>query len=224
PPPMAGFFEFSLMRVRGDIDQKVLSELFHQYINVEEDFIKALFVGGETQMGRVFVHEPALSVENALHVLDFERASEVVRTASHRAVGLCYCRHKQQHLGRACDAPMEICMTFGLTAASLVRHGVARRVEAEECLDLLQGARDRGLVQFGENVREEVNFLCNCCRCCCEAMVAARRFGMLHPVHWRQWGWSRRRIPFGPRGKRQGRTRSAASAAGSACGPVRPGR
>ncbi|MBT8361788.1 MAG: (Fe-S)-binding protein, partial [Deltaproteobacteria bacterium] len=27
PPPMAGFFEFSLMRVRQDIDQKVLSEL-----------------------------------------------------------------------------------------------------------------------------------------------------------------------------------------------------
>ena len=28
PPPMAGFFEFSLMRVRHDIDQKTLSELF----------------------------------------------------------------------------------------------------------------------------------------------------------------------------------------------------
>jgi hypothetical protein len=27
PPPMAGFFEFSMMRVRGDIDQKALSEL-----------------------------------------------------------------------------------------------------------------------------------------------------------------------------------------------------
>jgi len=30
PPPMAGFFEFSLMRVRHDIDQTVLSELFYQ--------------------------------------------------------------------------------------------------------------------------------------------------------------------------------------------------
>jgi len=37
PPPMAGFFEFSLMRVRDDIDQKALSELFYQYLNVEED-------------------------------------------------------------------------------------------------------------------------------------------------------------------------------------------
>lgn len=45
PPPMIGFFEFSLMRTRGDIDQKYLSELFYQYINVEEDFIKDLFLG-----------------------------------------------------------------------------------------------------------------------------------------------------------------------------------
>ena len=56
PPPMAGFFEFSLMRVRDDIDQKVLSELYHQYINVEYDFIKNLFIDGETRLGRVFVH------------------------------------------------------------------------------------------------------------------------------------------------------------------------
>jgi len=34
PPPMAGFFEFSMMRLRGDIDQKVLAELFYQYINI----------------------------------------------------------------------------------------------------------------------------------------------------------------------------------------------
>ena len=64
PPPMAGFFEFSLMRIRNDIDQKVLSELFYQYLNVEDDFIKELFVKGETKLGRVFVHEPIFSSNN----------------------------------------------------------------------------------------------------------------------------------------------------------------
>ena len=78
---------------------------------------------------------------------------------------------------------MHICMTFGGTAASLVRHGHARRADAAEGLDLLQQARDRHLVQFGENVRTEVAFICNCCGCCCEAMIAARRFGSLRPVH-----------------------------------------
>ena len=183
PPPMAGFFEFSMMRLRDDIDQKVLAELFYQYLNVEEDFIKALFTHGETQLGRVFVNEPALAPKLSLHVLEYERASHVIRSASHRAVGLCYCRHKMHHLGWACDAPLDICMTFNGAAESLIKHGIARSVDTSEGLDLLQQAYDRNLVQFGENVREEVSFICNCCGCCCEAMLAAKRFGMLHPVH-----------------------------------------
>jgi NAD-dependent dihydropyrimidine dehydrogenase PreA subunit len=183
PPPMAGFFEFSLMRVRGELDQKTLSELFHQYLNVEEEFIKALFGAGETRLGRTFVQEPAIPPEHALQVLDYERASEVVRTASHIGVGMCYCRHKMEHLGRACDAPMEICMTFNGCAESLIRHGTARRIEAPECLDLLRLAYERGLVQFGDNVRDRVAFLCNCCGCCCEALTAARRFAVLQPIH-----------------------------------------
>jgi ferredoxin len=183
PPPMAGFFEFSLMRIRDDIDQKALAELFYQYLNVEEDFIKNLFVDGETHLGRTYVHEPVLSSDNALHVLDYERASEVIKTATHRAVGMCYCRHKMEHKGRACDAPMNICMTFNSSAASLSKHGHARLVDTVECLDLLQQAYDHNLVQFGENVREGVNFICNCCGCCCEAMLAAQRFAYLHPIH-----------------------------------------
>jgi len=183
PPPMAGFFEFSLMRVRGDIDQKVLSELFHEYLNVEEDFVRELFTVGETQLGRTFVHEPALSSENALHVLDYERATEVIKTATHRGVGICYCRHKMEHLGKDCSAPKEICMTFSNTAASLVRHGHARKVDEQECLDLLDEAYENNLVQFGENVRKNVSFICNCCGCCCEAMIAARRFAIMNPVH-----------------------------------------
>jgi Na+-translocating ferredoxin:NAD+ oxidoreductase RNF subunit RnfB len=183
PPPMAGFFEFSLMRIRQDIDQKFLSELFFQYLNVEEDFIKALFATGETQLGRTFVQEPVLTADNALHVLDFERASHVIKTAKHIGIGVCYCRHKMEHLDRSCDAPMNICMTFGATAQSLTRHNIARRVDRSEAGELLEEAYGRNLVQFGENVQRRVGFICNCCGCCCEAMIAARKFGILKPVH-----------------------------------------
>ncbi len=183
PPPMAGFFEFSLMRTRKDIDQKALSELFYQYLNDEDDFIRALFTEGETQLGRVFVHEPALGKNNTLHVLDFERATEVIQSSSEMGISLCYCRHKMEHINKACSAPMDICMTFNTSAASLIRHGHARSIDKVEGMDLLHRAYDNKLVQFGENVREGVNFICNCCGCCCEAMKAAQRFAFLHPVH-----------------------------------------
>lgn len=183
PPPMAGFFEFSLMRVRNDIDQKTLSELFYQYVTVEEDFTKALFTEGNTQLGRTFVHEPILSEDNALYVLDYERATNIIETASHMGVSMCYCRHKKEHLHKNCAAPMDICMTFNNTADSLIRHGHARKVDKSEGMDLLQIAYANNLVQFGENVQKRVSFICNCCGCCCEAMNTARRFAIMNPVH-----------------------------------------
>lgn len=183
PPPMAGFFEFSMMRLRDDVDQKVLGELFYEYMNVEEDFIKALFADGDTQLGRVFVQEAVLPLDNGIQVLDYERASEVIRSASSMGVGVCYCRHKMEHVGKSCDAPQNICMTFNTTAASLIRHGFAREVDVAEGLDLLAEAQDNNLVQFGENIQQRVNFICNCCGCCCEAMIAARKFGVMNPIH-----------------------------------------
>ena len=183
PPPMAGFFEFSMMRIRSDIDQQLLSELFFEYLNVEETFVRELFTQGQTQLGRAFVNEAVLGDENALHVLDYERASEVIRSAAYRGISMCYCRHKMMHLDRVCRAPMNICMTFNTTAESLIRHGHARAVDISECHELLAKARENNLVQFGENVRQNVNFICNCCGCCCEAMIAARRFAVMQPIH-----------------------------------------
>jgi ferredoxin len=182
PPPMAGFFEFSMMRTRNDIDQKMLAELFYQYMNVDEDFIKELFVRGETKMVKVFVNESVLPEDRPVEILDYERASETIKTASHRGISLCYCRHKMLHNDRACKAPLDICMTFGSTAASLIKNGFAREVGVSEGLDQLARAHDLNLVQCAENVREDAAFICNCCGCCCEALIAARKFAFLRPV------------------------------------------
>ena len=182
PPPMAGFIEFSMMRTRGDIDQKLLAELYYQYLNVEEDFIKELFYSTETKLGRVYVQEAVLSNDSSVEILDYERASHIIKTASHIGISTCYCRHKMHHVGKGCDAPMDICMTFNNTAASLIKYEHARQVDASECLELLEVAYENNLVQCGENVRKGVNFICNCCSCCCEAMVAAKKFGVMHPV------------------------------------------
>lgn len=182
PPPMAGFFEFSMMRTQSGIDQKLLGELFHQYLNVEEDFVRELFLSTETRLGRVFVQEEVLTKDNEVHILDFERASHIINEARDIGISMCYCRHKMHHVGKECDAPMDICMTFNNTASSLIKHNYARRVDRIECTELLHKAYESNLVQCGENVRQGVTFICNCCGCCCEAMIAAKKFGMLHPV------------------------------------------
>jgi ferredoxin len=65
----------------------------------------------------------------------------------------------------------------------LIRHGHARPADDIEAMDILRCAYDANLVQFGKNVREDVNFICNCCKCCCEGMIAARRFAVFYPVN-----------------------------------------
>ena len=179
---MAGFFEFAMMRTRNDIDQKLLAELYYQYISVEEDFIKDLFYSAETKLGRIYVQEEVLTNDNKVTILDYERATHIIDEAKHIGVSMCYCRHRMQHVGKACDAPMDICMTFNGTANSLINNDFARRIDTSECKELLHKAYEHNLVQCGENVREGVNFICNCCGYCCEALVAAKKFGNLHPV------------------------------------------
>ena len=185
PPPMIGFFEFSLMRTRGDINQKYLSELFYQYINVEEDFIKELFLGMDTKLGRVFVNESVLMTEKTNHILDYERAAHIIEEADFIGVGTCFCRHKNYHLGIPCklNAPMETCLTFGNVARSLAEHGgYTRPIDKAEAKEILEMSYSYNLVQMGENVREHPAFMCNCCGCCCEALEAVRRFSPMQPI------------------------------------------
>ena len=185
PPPMAGFIEFALMRTRGDIDQKYLSELYYQYMNVEEDFIKDLFYATETKLGRVFVQEPVLTNDKMNHILDYERATHIVEEAEYIGLGLCYCRHKMSHAGHPCEinAPWDVCLTFDNVARSLAQHGdYCRLISREEALDALERSYASNLVQIGENVREHPAFICNCCGCCCEALQAARHFSPMQPV------------------------------------------
>jgi ferredoxin len=182
PPPMAGFLGYALMRVRKDISQETLSDLLYQYLNMEQEFVSALFTEGKTRFGRILVGEDEINRENVTRVLNYERASETIKSAWKIGVASCHCRQKMQHIGNACSAPMELCMTFDAVADSLIRHGTAREIDHVECLDLLQQAREQNLVQFAENVQSGVSFLCNCCGCCCEALQAARKFCSLKPV------------------------------------------
>ncbi len=175
-PTMAGFFEFSLMRLDGRFDKRLLSELYHQYINTEDAFIHTIFTL-EPSIYRAFVQEAAIGEKDRVVVLDYERASRVIDSATCITVGTCYCRHKMQHVGKACRNPQDVCLTFNKSAESLSRHGVARKIDRPEAHRILDQCIDLGLVQLGDNVQEGVNWICNCCSCCCEALVAYRKLG-----------------------------------------------
>lgn len=174
-PTMAGFFEHALMRTDGKFDRKILSELFYQYINVEEDFIKRLSKSNPGIV-RVLIQEKTISDEDKSVVLDYEKASKIIKTATCIAVGQCYCRHKRSHIGNACDNPQDTCLSFNKSAESLSKHGIAKKIDKVEAQKILDKCEDLGLVHIGDNAQNFMTFICNCCGCCCEALQAYKKF------------------------------------------------
>jgi ferredoxin len=175
-PPVVGFFEFSLMRTTDELPRKRLAEAFEAYFHGDETFARELF-GAETVIGRTLVHETALDDEMP-EVLDWERVSRAVEESEHFAVGLCFCRHKAEHLDRRCEAPMEICLSLNGGARFIAERGFGRAIERREAVDLLTRAREQGLVHISDNVRREPSWICNCCACCCEQIQAINEFDL----------------------------------------------
>jgi Pyruvate/2-oxoacid:ferredoxin oxidoreductase delta subunit len=176
-PPVVGFFEFSLMRAKDSIPKKRMAEALHAYTHGDDTFAREVF-GAETVLGRAMVHETAMANEPMPDVLDFERASTIVSQAKHHAVSLCYCRHKAEHLGEACDAPMDNCLSLNAGAEFVIRRGFGRAVSKDEALAILDASRKAGLVQIADNVQNRPTYLCNCCGCCCAQLQGINEYGL----------------------------------------------
>jgi len=176
-PPVVGFFEYSLMRAKDSIPKKRMAEALHAYTHGDPAFAREAF-GKETVVGRTLVHETELADDPLPDVLAWERASEVVGGARKWSVSLCFCRHKAEHLGERCDAPMENCLSLNGGAEFIARRGFGREIGRTEALEILARARESGLVQVADNVKSRPTFVCNCCGCCCEQLQAVSRWGL----------------------------------------------
>jgi ferredoxin len=176
-PPVVGFFEFSMMRAKDHVPKERMARALHDYKTNDRAFANEIF-GTTTVVGRATAHETAIEEADLPEVLDWEKASSLVAESKKLAVSLCYCRHKAQHLGQACDVPADICMTLEGGAGYVLRHGLGREVDTAEGLDLVAQARDLGLVHVVDNVQNRPTYLCSCCGCCCDQLRAIRKYDM----------------------------------------------
>ena len=187
-PVVIGFFEFTFMRVRDGAPIEELAELFDEYLFEDEDdrFAHSVF-RGSVQVGRAMVREEALPRQPPTEVLDWERATSVVAGARTVAVSNCPCRTHARLRDRACDAPVRTCLSFDGAAEALIRAELADPVSNAEGLEILGAAKEAGLAQTADNVKEQVGYLCNCCGCCCGMYRAIRDAGLheaIVPSNW----------------------------------------
>jgi len=183
--PVMGFFEFSLMRLDNMFDKKKLSELFYKYMNLENEFVKN-YSKLYPHFARVYPRADALK-DITTEVVHYEKIEKMIADSFCIAVGTCFCRHKMEHMGMACDAPQETCLTFDTIARHLVEQGIAREISKEEALKIVKKAIDHDLVQIADNVKQSPAMVCNCCGCCCDVLLAYKKFGpnaLINPSHY----------------------------------------
>ena len=186
PPVVIGLFEFTFMRTRDDVPMAELARLFEEYFYGDDRFWRSLFKG-KTQRFRSFVREEALPEENHIEILDWERASHIIQSASALAVGICQCRHTASYLGKACDRPQLTCLSFNYAAEMLIKNGIAQKITTVEAMHILEECKDAGLAQTGDNVQRRVSFICNCCGCCCHGMRAIKTFNLRNAIVTSNW-------------------------------------
>lgn len=171
-PGLIGFFEFTFMKNRTDLPMERLALLMKEYL-VESQ--AGEFFGSSTQLTRSLPYEEHIPVTS--EITSYDRAKDIIREAGFGAVGLCYCRHKKEHLQESCakGAPVEgICISLGNAARFMTRRGFAEEKSVAELLTVLEHARTFNLTHITDNIRHKPSFICNCCGCCCELLAGVQ--------------------------------------------------
>jgi ferredoxin len=168
-PTAPGLFEFPLMKVgRLDLPFDRLGELWHEYY---QDGWGEEMTGTTTHMGRVIPIQEAVEAHQT--VLAYEQVAGYLDKAKYISVQDCPCRVSK----RACDAPIDVCLALDYGAKFLAERGMGRLIDRDEALSVLNRARDAGLVHMTSNTLDKVEFICNCCPCCCGLLGTVTRLG-----------------------------------------------
>jgi Na+-translocating ferredoxin:NAD+ oxidoreductase subunit B len=170
-PFVVGFYEGQLARM----DVK-MAELFEQYYR-------------ETQ-GGVLRPAPALhrvipvgrAIPITVNIDPYERASELLEKAQSWGVRDCICRKQQHLLGKGCQHKLETCLVFAPVKNAFDRSNVDRVLTKEEALSILLETEEDGLVHSSGNFRDGIEYICNCCTCCCGIMRGIAEYGIVSAI------------------------------------------
>lgn len=171
-PGLIGFFELTFMKNRTDLPLERLALLMREYL---EESQAVEFFGSKTPLTRSLPYEEHIPVTS--EITTYDRAREIIREAGFGAVGMCYCRHKKEHLDETCSkgAPVDgICISLGSAARFMSRRGFGEEKSVDELLAILDRARSLNLTHITDNIRQKPSFICNCCSCCCELLAGVQ--------------------------------------------------
>ena len=170
-PFVVGFYEGQLPRMDAE-----MAELFEQYYLETQGGI----LRETPSLHRIIPVGAAIPLQVEIH--PYERATELLEGAMSWGVRDCICRVQQKLLGKGCDHPLETCLVFAPVKNAFDRSTVDRAITKEEALRILSETEEAGLVHSSGNYRDGIEYICNCCICCCGIMRGIAEFGIMSAV------------------------------------------
>jgi electron transport complex protein RnfB len=170
PPLVPGIFEFQFMRGTNTDRDRRLAKLIHAYKAAVDAIQGPVEVTFPTT--RVITVDRVIKTGNKIHTYD--QVKSYIEKYDPLSVSTCFCRHEAQLIDEndTCGKPNEVCMQFGMGAQFIIERNMGRKISKKEALAILEKAEEAGLVHATLN-RQEIDFLCNCCRCHCMILETA---------------------------------------------------
>ncbi|HPO14202.1 MAG TPA: 4Fe-4S binding protein [Candidatus Hydrogenedentes bacterium] len=157
-PTIPGIFEFPFMKGGGTAMHERLGKLWEEY---HHEAMGNEFAGSQTPLTRVIPIQQ--TIDTTVEIFTYEELSKMMDNVKTFALAQCACRVS---VG-ACHKPKDVCLLFDTTAEFLIQRGFAQRITREQAMEALRKAEEAGLVHTTNNSQDRLNFVCNCCPCCC---------------------------------------------------------
>lgn len=185
-PLYPGGFEVYFIRNRDDPErQKKVAEAHFQFL--ELGLVQEYSIGGYSMFRVIPSAEPTertieinKSVDGDKTILPYEILKEHILNMKTDlfAVMPCPDRVAAKYAGRPCKRTEEnFCVVAGPQAKGIVKQGIGKLVSLDELMVLLKRAEKEGLVHQTTNIQDSAMFLCNCCSCCCPALMSFKKLG-----------------------------------------------
>jgi ferredoxin len=170
-PFVVGFYE----RQNAQIDTE-FAELFEQYYREALHNMMTI----SPSVHRVIPIEEAIPMN--LDVLPYESASNYLEQAKSWGVLKCICRVQKDLIGEGCQHTVENCLAFSHKPNAFVRVEAIRSISKDEAFQILTKASQEGLVHSTRNTQDGVDYICNCCSCCCGLLRGIIEYKNLNSV------------------------------------------
>jgi electron transport complex protein RnfB len=166
-PFIVGFYEAQLPRM-----DEEMAALFEQY------YLESRGGAAQIEPGVHRIIPVYEAIPHNIAIFPYEQASQILASAKAWGVRNCICRVQQKLIGKGCDHPVEACLTLAPIEGAFDHSQVDRAISLEEALDILHQTEEAGLIHSTGNHINGINYICNCCICCCGVMRAMAEFNI----------------------------------------------